>query len=222
MNGMRLSAVLVLAVVASGCYVRAHGRVPTATVRVRTNAPPPPPQGNATVTVNANAPAPTLATGVTVVEASCQQGAQEVCNGLDDNCDGQIDEGCGYQSGNIQITLAWQGGADLDMYVTDPQGQTLSYGNTNVPSGGRLDQDARGACNPNQPNNTIENVYWDQPNPPQGTYNVEVHYWDGSACSTGQGPTNMTLSVAVGGQIRGAWQYTISPGQRIPVVQFPI
>ncbi len=220
MNGMRLSAVVFVAVMASGCYVRATGRVPRATVRVQTNTPPPP---NATVTVNAGAGGQaTLASGVTVIETSCQQGAQELCNGLDDNCDGQIDEGCGYQSGNIQITLAWQGGADLDMYVTDPQGETISYGNTNVSSGGVLDHDARGACNPNEPNSTIENVYWNQPNPPPGNYNVEVHYWDGSGCSTGAGPTNMTLSVAVGGQVRGAWQYTIQPGQRIPVVQFPI
>lgn len=216
-----LSLMLVGAVV-SGCVVRTNARVRRprphahATVTVRTNNPPPP---TATVTVQASQP--TLATGVTVVESSCTQGAQEVCNGLDDNCNGQIDEGCGYSSGNIQITLAWNGGADLDMYVADPGGETISYSHTQSQTGGLLDQDARGQCNPNQPNNTIENVYWGD-NPPQGDYSVEVHYWDGNRCSTSAGPTQMTLSISVGGRVLGAYNYVINPGDRIPIASFRI
>jgi len=216
--GVLLGAAMVFA---SGCLVRTT-RPPTAraTVRVRTNNPPPP-QTNTTVTVQASSPQP--AQGVTVVEASCVQGAQETCNGLDDNCNGQIDEGCGYSSGNIQITLAWNTGADLDMYVTDPQGETISYSHTRTQSGGHLDHDARGSCNPNQANNNIENVYWDQQNPPQGVYRVEVDYWSGSGCSTNSGPTMLTLSVAVGGQIIGAYNYQLNPNSgRVPITQFQI
>ena len=189
--------------------------VGSATVRVQT--PPPP---SATVTVQASQPQ--VASGVTVVEASCVQGAQEVCNGLDDNCNGEIDEGCGYSSGNIQITLAWNTGADLDLYVTDPQGQTLSYSATTNSSGGHLDHDARGMCNQGQANNTIENVYWNQPNPPPGIYAVRVHYWAGASCSTSAGTTNLTLSIAVGGRVIGAYTYAINPDQRIEIAQFQI
>lgn len=220
---IRVLSLMLVGAVVSGCVVRTNARVrrprphANATVTVRTNNPPPP---TATVTVQASQP--TLATGVTVVEASCTQGAQEVCNGLDDNCNGQIDEGCGYSSGNIQITLAWSGGADLDMYVRDPAGETISYQHTvSQQTGGNLDQDARGACNPNQPNNTIENVYWGD-NPPQGDYAVEVHYWDGSACSTSAGPTQMTLSISVGGRVLGAYNYVINAGDRIPIASFRI
>ncbi|MEM9071755.1 MAG: MopE-related protein [Myxococcota bacterium] len=211
--------VSLLAIGLAGCIVRTQPPRARATVRVRATAPPPPP-ANATVTVQASSP--TVASGVTVVEASCTQGAQEVCNGLDDNCNGQIDEGCGYSSGNIQITLAWQGGADLDMYVTDPGQETISYSHRTSASGGNLDQDARGQCNASQPNNTIENVFWDQQNPPPGDYGVQVHYWAGSACSTNAGPTAMTLSISVGGRVLGAYNYVINPDQRIDIASFRI
>ncbi len=214
-------SVSLIAMGLSGCLVRTSARIPTARVRVQASAPPPPPPP-ATATVTVQASQPTVASGVTVVEATCSQGAQEVCNGLDDNCNGQIDEGCGYNSGNIQVTLAWQGGADLDMYVRDPNGETISYNHRRSQSGGHLDQDARGQCNPDQPNNTIENVYWNQPNPPRGIYSVQVHYWDGSACSTSAGPTPLTLSIAVGGRVIGAYNYVINPDQRIDIASFQI
>ena len=206
--------------IATGCTVRGRGYVstpppPQATVSVQANAPPPP-TGQVTVAVNQ----PQFASGVQVIEASCQQGAAEQCNGLDDNCNGQIDEGCGYSSGAVQITLAWNSGADLDLYVTDPMGSTLSYSNTQVQSGGFLDQDARGMCRPQQPNNTIENVYWNSPNPPRGGYGVEVHYW--GDCNSGAGPTTATLSIAVGGQLWRALQYTLAPTQRVQVASFQI
>jgi len=215
---LRLGVVtLFAAVMMSGCLIRTQARVrpihPVATVQV--TAPPPP-----TATVEVQIAQPQVATGVTVVQASCQQGAQEVCNGLDDNCNGQIDEGCGYSSGNIQITLAWATGADMDMYVTDPQGETLSYSHTSTNSGGQLDHDARGQCNRNQQNNTIENVYWNSPNPPPGNYRVEVHYW--GECNSHAGPTQITLSIAVGGRVIGAYNYVLAPEQRAEVANFTI
>jgi len=185
------------------------------TVHVQAHVDPPP--THATVTVSAQ---PQVVSGVTVVETSCVQGAQEVCNGLDDNCNGQIDEGCGYSSGNIQITLAWNTGADMDLYVTDPNGETISYSHTTTNSGGHLDHDARGNCRADQPNNRIENVFWDTPSPPNGTYQVEVHYW--GDCNSGAPPTTVTLSIAVGGQIIGAYNYTLTPNMRQPVASFTI
>ena len=205
---------------AAGCRVRAHGYVeppPPVEVRAEVHSPPPPPAHG---TVHVQVAQPTVEAGVTVIEASCTQGAQEVCNGLDDNCNGQIDEGCGYSSGNIQITLAWNSGADIDMYVTDPAGETISYSHTQAASGGHLDHDARGNCRQGQQNNTIENVYWDSPQPPSGTYQVALHYW--GECNSNAGPTNTTLSIAVGGQIIGAYNYTLAPNQRVTIAQFNI
>ncbi|MCS6798328.1 MAG: hypothetical protein NZ898_07335 [Myxococcota bacterium] len=210
--------IVVVAMAAAGCRVRATGYVePPPPVEVRaTVATPPPPSASVTVTAGQ----PQVYSGVQVVQATCTQGGAEQCNGLDDNCNGQIDEGCGYASGAIQITLAWGSGADLDLYVTDPNGETLSYMNRQVSSGGYLDHDARGNCNPSQANNRIENVYWNSPQPPRGTYRVEVHYW--GECNSGAGVTPLTLSVAVGGRVIGAYTFGIAPQQRIPVVTFSI
>ncbi len=219
MNKQAIFAVSSILLVGAGCDFRLRGGAflttpppPSATVTI--NAPPPPPM-QATVTVNA----PQMGAGVQVVEATCAQGAPEQCNGLDDNCNGQIDEGCGYQSGAIQITLAWNSPADLDLYVTDPQGQTVSYQNTQLASGAMLDHDARGRCRSDQQNNTIENVFWNTPQPPQGQYRIEVHYW--GECG-GAGPTVATTSISVGGRIYGVYNVTLAPTQRLPIASFTI
>ncbi len=216
-NGLGLLALIAT----GGCYVRPHTPPPArARVSVSGSAQAAPPPSNNTVTVSASAPQ--TATGVTVVEASCTQGAPEACNGLDDNCNGQIDEGCGFQSGNIQITLAWPTGADLDLYVRDPNNEQIYYGHDRAASGGHLDQDARGGCSNDQVESNLENVYWNQANPPAGPYQVTVQYWDGARCSTAAGATTFTLSIAVGGQIIGAYNYTIAPGQQVDVATFQI
>ncbi len=196
----------------SGCRTRVAVRAPQATVTV---APPPPPPAGLQVSVQT----PLVSAGVTVLENTCSPGAAEACNGLDDNCNGVIDEGCGYQSGNIQITLAWATGADLDMYVTDPYGNTISYQNRQSPSGGVLDHDARGACNASQANNTIENVFWNSPQPPSGQYRVDVHYWGDCGAA---GVTQGTLSIAVGGRIIGAYNVVLQPRERQTVAIFTI
>jgi uncharacterized protein YfaP (DUF2135 family) len=219
MNKQLIFALSSLVLVGAGCGFRLRGGVvftppppPSATVTVNA-APPPPTQG--TVVVNA----PQIGAGVQVVEATCVQGAAEQCNGLDDNCNGQIDEGCGYQSGAIQITLAWNTGADIDLYVTDPSGQTVSYQNTRLASGAMLDHDARGQCRANEANNTIENVYWNSPQPPRGQYQITLHYW--GECG-GAGPTLATTSISVGGRIYGVYNVTLTPQQRLPIATFTI
>ncbi len=62
---------------------------------------------------------------VTPLESLGVSGGAEICfNALDDNGNQLIDEGCGVPQGQIQVMLAWQApGVDLDLYVTDPNGE---------------------------------------------------------------------------------------------------
>lgn len=152
------------------------------------------------------------------VEQECAYGAFEECNALDDDCNGIIDDGCGYESGEVQITVAWNSAADIDLYVTDPSGETLFYNeqHNRSPIGGHLDHDARGDCRRAQKNPRIENAYWPAP-ARAGSYRVELHYF--SPC-TGAAMTEATLSVVVAGELLGAYRYRLEPEQRIEALSF--
>ncbi|MBX7193300.1 MAG: hypothetical protein K1X94_14695 [Sandaracinaceae bacterium] len=213
---MRSSSLLSLGVAAlatvslastAGCVRRA--RTVVTTEQVRQDVP--------AQTVQAPQVQVQVQAGVSTVGVQCVQGSAEQCNGLDDNCNGAIDEGCGWQSGAIQITLAWQTGADIDLYVTDPSGFTISYQDRQSPTGGVLDHDARGACVPGS--DTIENVYWNTPQPPSGQYMIELHYWGDCGVA---GVTPAQVSISVGGRVVGTYNVTLSPGQRLPVAMLPI
>ena len=164
---------------------------------------------------------PTVAEGATSVPAACADDAAEACNALDDDCDGAIDEGCGYETGPVQITVAWNSDADLDLYVVDPRGETVSFQRREGASGARMDRVARGACaeDDGAPVSRVENVYWSQ-RPPPGAYRVELHYL--FECDTEAGPTTATVSVAVGGRTVGAYNLTLTPTGREAVVRFEL
>ena len=156
-----------------------------------------------------------LPPGVTAEPTLCTPASSDSCNGRDDDCDGRIDEGCGWETGPVQITLAWDGGADLDLYVTEPSGFTISYLDRTSPGGGTLDHDARGACIPG--GETIENVYWAAERPPSGSYRVELHYWGDCGVA---GPTSARVAVSVAGRVIGTYDVVLELGQRRTVVAF--
>jgi hypothetical protein len=187
-------------------------------------APPPqvaPHAAMEPVRLEALAVAPQLSNGVSVVSGQCLQNATESCNGLDDDCNGVIDDGCGYGSGAIQITASWDSGADVDLYVTDPAGETIMYNaeHRRSASGGVMDQDARGDCRREQAQAHVENVYWSVERPPSGSYKVEVAYW--GPCGDA-GDTHTTVSIAVGGKVLGVFGYTLSREERVHVASFTL
>lgn len=45
--------------------------------------------------------------------------------------------------GALHVALVWSAAVDLDLYVTDPRGEALYFGNNPTRAGARLEQDAR-------------------------------------------------------------------------------
>ncbi len=194
----------------SACATSAQPAPTTAHTRV---APPPPvvaPIETDTVEV-LSAPEPLAVT--------CEASARETCNALDDDCNGVIDDGCGYETGAVQITVAWNSGADIDLYVTDPSGETIFYNEQHAQSsaGGRLDHNARGDCR-RQPQPRVENAFWPAP-APLGRYAVELHYFGPCEKSA---KTDARVSVSVRGKLLGSYSFALDPEQRIDALSFEI
>lgn len=77
------------------------------------------------------------------------------------------------KDGVLQIGLSWDtANTDIDLWVTDPSGEKLYYGNAFSASGGYLDRDDTDGFGP-------ENIYWVS-NIPDGDYIIQVHYFSGS------------------------------------------
>lgn len=182
--------------------------------------PPPVKQAAAPPPEASGGHAKDLHEGVDPLKFECSPGAQEVCNAIDDNCSGVIDEGCGYSGGAVQVTIGWDTGADIDLYVTDPSGATLFYNEQHRSSsaGGRFDHDARGDCRPEQSQPRTENVFWPAP-APKGSYALELHYF--SPCGdTSQ--THVTISVSTLGKPLGIYRYQLKPEERVQAITFEI
>jgi hypothetical protein len=137
--------------------------------------------------------------GVTAVTQACAADRAETCNGLDDNCDGVIDNNCGYLGGGIQVTTSWRGAADIDLRITDPSGEEVYFGHRQSATGAQMDMDANGECTATRP--TAENIRWASQTPPTGRYEIKLTAFD--LC--GAADAAATLSISVGGRVVGAW-----------------
>jgi len=79
-------------------------------------------------------------------------------------------------TGDVQVLLKWSNYNDLDLIVTDPNGEEISFNNTRSKSGGQLQIDK----NVEYPDSKtpIENIFWPQSTAPFGTYNVYLSYFN--------------------------------------------
>ncbi|HTR87528.1 MAG TPA: hypothetical protein VMI56_23795 [Reyranella sp.] len=74
-------------------------------------------------------------------------------------------------TGDFQISLAWDGNADLDLRVFCPDGEEISYSRRSG-CGGTLDIDMNGPKN--QSTTPVENVFWPEGQVPKGKFRIAV------------------------------------------------
>ena len=81
------------------------------------------------------------------------------------------------RSGDLKITLLWNFQGDIDLHVTQPNGNTIYYDNPkDVSTGGFLDVD-----DVNGGNGSAENIYWKSPM--KGVHQVKLVYYQSSRLS---------------------------------------
>jgi hypothetical protein len=118
--------------------------------------------------------------------------------------------------GDVQVTLRWSSLADLDLSVTDPAGDMVSFANPSVLSGGQLDRDANFPCS-TATTSAVENVFWPPGGAPYGSYRVSVTYRTGCATDPAQ---SYQLTVLFGGEVVKQVNATIEP-EEVVTIELP-
>ncbi|MGD1899765.1 MAG: hypothetical protein ACFB16_22810 [Phormidesmis sp.] len=101
------------------------------------------------------------------------------------------------QVGDLQITLRWEGSADLDLLVGEPIGNSRIHANQpTAASGGYLDKDANGNCQASS-GSAAETIAWPAHGVATGSYRINVAM--DSTCGQ-QDPVPFTITVRVNGE----------------------
>lgn len=118
-------------------------------------------------------------------------------------------------TGDVQVTLLWADGNDLDLHVIDPSGAELYFSNTRSPTGGTLDHDDTAGCS--STGTHVENVFWPAGGAPPGRYRVFVKNY--SSCGS---PSRYSLQATVRGRPVVTVTGTVgaSEGAQSPVSEF--
>jgi tetratricopeptide (TPR) repeat protein/Mg-chelatase subunit ChlD len=83
---------------------------------------------------------------------------------------------CDVKKADLLVTIAWNtDGTDVDLHVTEPDGEECYYGHTTTKSGGRISRDVTAGLGP-------EMYVLSQA--PSGTYHVQAHYFASDANRT--------------------------------------
>jgi hypothetical protein len=118
-------------------------------------------------------------------------------------------------TGDVQVTLLWADGNDLDLHVIDPSGAEIYFSNPKSPTGGTLDHDDTAGCA--STGTHVENVFWPTGGAPPGRYRVFVKNY--TSCGA---PSRYALRATAKGQVAISSSGTVGPheGDQTPVSEF--
>ncbi|MBP6875346.1 MAG: hypothetical protein KBD56_04690 [Candidatus Eisenbacteria bacterium] len=119
-------------------------------------------------------------------------------------------------SGEVQVTLTWHNAQsiDLDLYVTEPGGETCYFGHDSTSTGGALDRD--NTCG-SYVNGRPENIFWTDA--PAGQYKVKVDWW--SDCGNEIASQAFDVRVVAGGNVK-TYHGTIAEETEVQVCTFTV
>lgn len=100
-------------------------------------------------------------------------------------------------TGDVQVTLHWDGPNDLDLHVIDPAGEEIFYIQTTSASHGQLDVDANRGCSTRM-DKPVENIFWPTNQAPVGIYQIAVNYYEN--CEPSSLLTLFTVDVLIDGK----------------------
>ncbi len=112
----------------------------------------------------------------------------------------------------LQIELAWNSTANLDLEVRDPVGGSLFWDRPGVTSGGSFGVNVNAACETVTADNPTERVSWPSGVIPTGSYELLVYYQPVPNCPTND-PVTFTISAIVDGQAVAPVEGTLQPNQ---------
>lgn len=134
---------------------------------------------------------------------TCLQPPDDTTTTVDDGTTTTIQLG----TGDVQVTLEWGSSADLDLAVTDPTGEQISFSNPGPSAtGGQLDVDSNVGCNET---GSVENIFWPPGQAPGGDYVVEVNGFSVEGCGSG----DYTVTIRVAGQPDQVFDGTVAENE---------
>lgn len=121
-------------------------------------------------------------------------------------------EKAGAKTGDVQISLAWNNGNDLDLHVETPGNEKIWYNQRNSSCGGELDVDMNAGGAASQ--RPVENIYWPVGRSPTGKFRVLVHYY---ANHGGRDPTLFQVTIKVKNRTEN-FSGSLRPGDPLKLV----
>ncbi|MBV9041536.1 MAG: hypothetical protein JOZ68_11045 [Acidimicrobiia bacterium] len=128
-----------------------------------------------------------------------------------------VPPGLNLGTGDVQITLVWADGNDLDLHVIDPSGTEIYFSNPKSPTGGTLDHDDTAGCATTGTH--VENVFWPTGGAPPGRYRVFVKNY--SSCGA---PSRYSLNATAKTNVAISSSGTVGAheGDQTPVSEFSV